>query len=356
MKIRVLLVDDSAIMRGLIDKALSKDGAIEIVGAAAHGSMAIELAEELKPDVIILDIEMPKMDGITALPGLLAASPKSKIIMASALTKENAEISITAMENGASDYIAKPSAKFGQDVETFYRELTAKVRVLGGFRARAEAARKEAPIAVEAPKPIALSDVPLPKADIRALAIASSTGGPHALMSVFQQIDGQLKHIPIFITQHMPPSFTPVLAEHLCKSANREVVEAQDGTTVAAGCAYVAPGDYHMVVANEAGKVTIHTNKDEPENFCRPSADPMFRSLSSVYGKHLLALVLTGMGQDGMEGSKTVVQNGGHVIAQDEATCVVYGMPKAVVENHLCQAVLPLPDIGRFLVQNIGGH
>ncbi len=373
MPIRVLLVDDSAVIRGLMNKALTQDPSIEIIGTAANGAMAISMVERDLPDIIILDIEMPVMDGITALPQLLKISPKTRIIMASTLTARNAEISLNALALGASDYLAKPSAKFGHDVEEFYRDLIGKIKALAADKVvptsfkTTTAAKPVAtppavapvmamPVKTPALPPVVKSTESLRSVGIKALAIASSTGGPQALMSVFEQIQGMLTDIPIFITQHMPPTFTAIMSDHLSKAGKRPTAEGKEGEIALAGHAYVAPGDYHMVMTQEQGKVMIHVNQDAQENFCRPAADPMLRSLSAIYGKQLLVLVLTGMGQDGMEGSKVVVRNGGHVIAQDEATCVVYGMPKAIAENQLCRAVLPLPEIGKFLIQNIGGR
>jgi len=361
--IRVLLVDDSAVIRGLMNKALIQDPAITVVGAAANGEMAISMAKELKPDIIILDIEMPVMDGITALPQLIQVC-RARIIMASTLTQRNAEISMKALSNGASDYLAKPSAKFGNEVDMFYRELTEKIKALGGVRTPTATPqisdippRTAAPVtASPAPAPVASSAQKLSDASIKAVAIASSTGGPQALLALFEQLKGGLGNVPIFITQHMPPTFTAILADHLSKAGNRKITEGKDGMEVMPGEGYVAPGDHHMVPELVNGKVIIRTNQGPQENFCRPAADPMLRSLSAIYGSQLLVAVLTGMGQDGMEGAKVVVRNGGHVIAQDEASCVVYGMPKAVVENQLCKAVLPLSEIGKFLIQNVGGR
>jgi two-component system chemotaxis response regulator CheB len=362
-QVRVLLVDDSAVIRGLMNKALTEDQHIAVIGTAANGEMAVNMAQQLQPDIVILDIEMPVMDGITALPGILKASPKTKIIMASTLTQRNAEISMTALTLGASDYLAKPSAKFGSEVEVFYRDLITKIKALSGYSFPAVvpvgivAAPAAAAVAANpVPTELKISDEPLASVGIKALAIASSTGGPQALLTLFEQLQGRLTNIPIFITQHMPPTFTAILADHISKAGKRTVTEAKDGDIAIPGHAYVAPGDYHMVMQQESGKTVIHTNQAPQENFCRPAADPMLRSLSAIYGKHLLVTVLTGMGQDGLEGAKLVVKNGGHVIAQDEASCVVYGMPKAVAENKLCRAVLPLPEIGRFLIQNIEGR
>lgn len=360
MTINVLLVDDSAVIRGLMAKALTADPEVAIAGTAANGVMAITMAKELKPNIIILDIEMPVMDGITALPELIKNSPSSKVIMASTLTLRNAAISMQALALGATDYLSKPSAKSGNEVDIFYRDLLSKVKALGGSQsAPASAAAPAVSHAPATADKMAINVTPggaLVPSGARALAIASSTGGPQALTNLFAQLKGKLQNIPIFITQHMPPTFTTILAEHIAKAGDRICVEAQDRMPVVAGQAYLAPGDYHMVAEKDAaGNVFLRINQDAPENFCRPAADPMLRSLSRVYGTHLAVAVLTGMGQDGMEGAKVVVQNGGGVVAQDEKSCVVYGMPKAVVENRLCKAVLPLSELGGYLIQQIDG-
>jgi len=363
--IKVLLVDDSAVIRGLMSKALSADPVIEIVGSAANGAMAIDMAKNLQPDVIILDIEMPVMDGITALPELLKLAPAPKVIMASTLTMRNANISIQALGLGAADYLAKPSAKFGNEVEDFYRDLISKVKALAASKASA-AAPVPTPVAAYTPTPIptkisapivlANSDMPLHVSGVRAIAIASSTGGPQALMALFESIKGHFLNIPIFITQHMPPNFTTILAEHLSKSSGRKCVESKTGEVVVGGGIYLAAGDFHMIPEKAAGgQIVLKNTQDEPENFCRPAADPMLRALSAIYGRQLAVVVLTGMGHDGMRGAKEVVAAGGSVIAQDEASCVVYGMPKAVVENKLCRAVLPLSEIGQYLIRQIEG-
>jgi two-component system chemotaxis response regulator CheB len=369
MSIRVLLVDDSAVIRGLMNQALTANPDIEIVGSASNGSHAILLARELGPDVIILDIEMPVMDGITALPELLKACPGVKIIMSSTLTARNASISLQALALGAADYLAKPSAKTGSnEVTEFYREMTSKVLALGGVQyspvqtgPRGVQTSATAPVARSATfQPAAVAPVIRMAAHellnpfgINALAVASSTGGPQALATLFTHIRGHLQHIPIFVTQHMPPNFTTLLADQLSRAGNRPCHEAKDGEEVRPGHIYVAPGDYHMTVTKSGQSVYIATNRNPQENFCRPAADPMLRSLSAIYGAHLVLVVLTGMGQDGMEGAKDVIRHGGSVIAQDEASCVVYGMPRAIVDNQLCKAVLPLGDIGAFLIRQI---
>jgi two-component system, chemotaxis family, protein-glutamate methylesterase/glutaminase len=360
--IRVLLVDDSAIIRGLINKAISTDSKISIVGSAMDGVTAIQNAKNLQPDVIILDIEMPNMDGITALPELLKVSPKSKIIMASTLTERNATISMQALSLGAADYLPKPTARETDNLQIFYRELINKIHALAPkttpAAAPVAATVTHAPTAaiLHNPYPKLQPGAPLNPMGITALAIASSTGGPQALTSLFTQLKGQLKNIPIFITQHMPPTFTTILADQLTKVGERPCHEAKEGDIALPGHTYLAPGDFHMVTEKKEGVgCVVHLNQNAPENYCRPAADPMLRSLSTVYGARLAVVVLTGMGQDGMEGAKVVNQNGGSVIAQDEASCVVYGMPKAVVDHNLCKSVMPLSEMGQFLIRQIDG-
>ncbi len=370
MPIKVLLVDDSAVIRGLVNNAISADPEIQVVGSAANGQMAVKMAGELLPDIIILDIEMPIMDGITALPEILKAAPNCKVIMASSLTERNAAISFKALSLGASDYLAKPTAKTSNDVVNFHRELVAKIKALGGSKATMSVA-KPPPIIIAPtitiqsnpaikPAPAMPLSQPMPlrvSGGIKAIAIASSTGGPQALMTVFEAMKGQQINVPIFITQHMPATFTTVLAQHISIASGRNCLEVKGGEVVTGGNIYLAQGDYHMTPEQIAGgQVVIKINQDAQENFCRPAADPMLRALSKIYGRQLLVVVLTGMGQDGMLGAKMVVENGGSVIAQDEASCVVYGMPKAIADHKLASAVLPLAEIGGYIIRQLGNR
>ncbi|MDX2112556.1 MAG: chemotaxis response regulator protein-glutamate methylesterase [Alphaproteobacteria bacterium] len=374
MPIRVLIVDDSAVIRGLMNKALAADSSIMVVGSASNGQMAISLAADLRPDVMVLDIEMPVMDGITALPEIIRVSPATKVIIASTLSLRNAEISMRALSLGATDYLPKPTARLGGEVDNFYRDLIAKVKALApspsGTAIQSQTAATlqfaatpaVASPAAAAPTParpvsMVVNSSPLHVTGVKALAIASSTGGPQALMKLFGDIKGRLTNIPIFITQHMPPTFTTILAGHITKAGGRECREAQEGMQAVPGEAYIAPGDYHLIPEKTAaGQVVLHTTQDAPENFCRPAADPMLRALSSIYGRQLVIVVLTGMGSDGAEGAKIAAANGASVIAQDEASCVVYGMPRAVAEAGICRAVLPLADIGAYLTREIEGR
>lgn len=366
-KIRVMLVDDSAVVRGMIQKALQAEPSIAVVATAIDGQMAIDMLKRNPADVIILDIEMPGMDGMTALPILLEVSPHTKIIMASTLTLRNAEISIRALQLGATDYLAKPSATERDSLAEFYRQLIEKIKALGGAAlAQTSPVTKLTPAAAPVASASAIASNGLSAATslsealrmvphAQAIAIASSTGGPQALLNVFTALKGKMGQVPIFITQHMPANFTKILAEHIRNAAGVDCHEGQHGEAVKPGVIYVAPGDYHMRVEGKGSSAVIKLDQNPPENFCRPSADPMLRSLAQVYGGKLFTVVLTGMGADGMKGAMDVVQVGGTVLAQNEATCVVYGMPKAVVDAKLAKMILPLNDIAPCIARAMGG-
>ena len=360
-KIRVMLVDDSAVVRGLMQRALGNDPEIEVVATAMDGQMALDMLARRPADIMILDVEMPGMDGITALPLLVKAAPQLKIIMSSTLTMRNAEISLKALSLGAADYLAKPTAKDPGEVEEFYRQMISKIHALAPAEFRNNPPTP-APVASVSATRSVISPVPAPAVAVRqstvpqpaaALAIASSTGGPQALLEVFRQFKGVALRAPIFITQHMPANFTTILAQHISNASGHDCHEAKDGEDVKAGTIYLAPGDYHMTAAREGSGVKLHLDKNPQENFCRPSADPMLRSLAKIYAGKLLVAVLTGLGADGARGASEAVTAGGTVIAQDESTSVVYGMPKAVAEAKLTSAVLPLNQIGPYLVKAV---
>ena len=355
--VRVMVVDDSAVIRGLISKALEADPAVKVMHSASNGQMAVEIATRSNIEVVVLDIEMPVMDGITALPKLLAAKPGLQVVMASTLTRKNADISLKALAAGAADYVAKPSSSELVSAEDFKRELTAKVKELGqAYRRKYPASATAAPTATRRNlAPVAPAGPPAPiklraEATIQPeiLAIGSSTGGPQALFKVLGGLGGKAD-LPILVTQHMPATFTAILAEHIAQASRVPTAEARDGEPVLSSRIYVAPGDIHMTVAIEDGKKVIRLIKSAPENFCRPAVDPMLRSVAAAYGARSMVLILTGMGSDGQKGSAAVVAAGGSVVAQDEATSVVWGMPGAVAKAGLCSAVLPLSEIAPYL-------
>ena len=358
-----MLVDDSAVVRGLFDRALSADASIEMVGSAGSAEIAMSMLKKTPADVILLDIEMPGMSGLEVLPQLLKISPDSRIIMSSTLTKQNAEVSVKAMELGASDVIAKPSTRDTGEVGDFYRNLISKIKALAPHKPSIPPRPPEAKTVGDAPagvKPAGPLDNPIQMPTkllrnvnsligMQALAIASSTGGPQALLSIFREFKGQALRVPIFITQHMPANFTSILADHISKASGIDCHEAVEDELVKPGVIYVAPGDYHMTAVKEADGIHLKLDQNPPENFCRPSADPMLRSLAKIYRERLLVAVLTGIGTDGARGAGEVIAAGGGVVAQDEATSVVYGMPKAVAEAKMTSAVMPLTSIAGFL-------
>jgi two-component system chemotaxis response regulator CheB len=358
-----MVVDDSAVIRGILSRLLDADPNVKVVSSASDGEMAVNALDRYYIEVVVLDIEMPRMDGLTALPKLIAKDPHIKVIMASTLTRKNAEISLKALAAGAADYIPKPSSSTEMRMgEGFTREFVEKVKALGQAR---RSKRSTRPVARPGQPPRPLAQPPQPairslysqpiklrpqRAPFRpkVLAIGSSTGGPQALLQVFQPLAGQIEW-PVLITQHMPATFTTILAEHIGRASGVKTAEAVDGEPIIAGRIYVAPGDFHMVVDQVRGGMVLRLERTPPENFCRPAVDPLMRSVARHYGAHALAIILTGMGQDGLKGCTGVVAAGGTVIAQDEQSSVVWGMPGAVATAGLCTAVLPLFKIAPHL-------
>jgi two-component system chemotaxis response regulator CheB len=333
---RVMVCDDSVVIRNAVARMLETDPQIRVIARAAHGQAALAELQRQPVDVVVLDIEMPVMDGLTALPLLLRADPTLRIIMASTLTTRGADIALRALRLGAADYLPKPSTAQIQD-DSFKRELIAKVRGLARLR-QAAAAR---PNAVQGPRPAAPALRAAGRQRPHLLAIGSSTGGPQALFTLIRAL-GQNIPVPVVLTQHMPKTFTPILAEHLHKLGAMPCAEAQHGETLAPGRLYLAPGDQHLCIEGTAGALRARLSAEPPENFCRPSVDPMLRSASAACGGRVLIVMLTGMGHDGLAGTREIIGAGGSALAQDEATSVVWGMPGAIAQAGLCHAVLPL--------------
>jgi two-component system chemotaxis response regulator CheB len=318
----------------------------------------------------VLDIEMPELDGISALPQLLAKKRDLVIIMASTLTRRNAEISFKALSLGAADYIPKPeSTREASAAETFHHDLIQKIRHLGA-RARRRASPAASPAAAPAPeraREVSVQPAAAPAAQLqlarrpfsmlapRVLLIGSSTGGPQALMTLVADIGPVIDRFPVLITQHMPPTFTTILAEHLARASRRPAHEAVDGEIVKPGRIYLAPGGRHMRVVRHGAETAIALDDGPPVNFCKPAVDPLFNSAIDVWQGGIMSVILTGMGSDGMRGGKDIVAAGGSVIAQDEATSVVWGMPGAAANAGICAAVLPLNQIAPKLVRLFSG-
>ncbi len=359
---RIMVADDSAVVRGLLTRALEGDPRMKVVASVADGQMAINALARHDVEVVVLDIEMPVMDGLTALPKLIEARPDIKVIVASTLTRRNAEISLRCLSLGAHDYIPKPSsARELNAAENFAHELLRKVAALGAA-ARGDTVQMRRPEEKAPPpatrreakrEPISLRTAPVRRP--KAIAIGSSTGGPQALFTLTKAIAPGLG-VPVFITQHMPPTFTAILAEHIARASGLPATEAVDGEPAKPGHLYVAPGDHHMTVRMTSTGAVIALNQDPPENYCRPSADPMLRSLADAYGADLLCVILTGMGQDGRRGGEKVIEAGGTIIAQDEASSVVWGMPGAVATAGMCTAVAPLDQLGAWVTRALAGQ
>lgn len=361
--LRIMVVDDSVVIRGLISRWVAAEPDMEIAGSLRTGREAVSQLDRVAPDVVVLDIEMPDLDGISALPLLLAKKRNLVVIMASTLTRQNAEISLHALSLGAADYIPKPeSTRQAGAADIFRRELVDKIRHLG-MRRRRLAAPSGPPLAPAldgreaAGRPLSGAPAlrPFSRQTPRVLLIGSSTGGPQALMSLAGEIGPVIDRVPILITQHMPPTFTTILAEHLARAGRCDAREAVDGEPVTAGRIYVAPGGRHMRVTRRGCGAVIAIDDGAPVNFCKPAVDPLFASAVDVWQGAILALVLTGMGADGVRGGREIVAAGGSVIAQDEASSVVWGMPGAVANAGLCSAILPLNQIGSKLVTLFAG-
>jgi len=366
-----MVVDDSVVIRGMISRWIGAEPDMEVIASLRTGLDAVNQLERANPDVAVLDIEMPELDGISALPKLLEKKRDLIIIMASTLTRRNAEISFKALSLGASDYIPKPeSTREASAAETFRHDLIQKIRHLGAKVRRTHAPAHVSPplapvhdrpreVSARAPMaPVAQSQLmrrPFSTLAPRVLLIGSSTGGPQALMSLVTELGPVIDRFPVLITQHMPPTFTTILAEHLARSSRRPAREAIDGEIVKTGQIYLAPGGLHMRVARHRADAVIALDNGPPINFCKPAVDPLFSSAIDVWKGGVLALVLTGMGSDGMRGGREIVAAGGSVIAQDEASSVVWGMPGAAANAGICAAILPLNQIAPKLVRVFSG-
>lgn len=412
-----MVVDDSAIIRGFLCRYLSEDPDIEVVTTANNGQIALQQLAANDIEVVVLDIEMPVMDGMTALPKMIDQVPDLRVVMASTLTRKNAEISLKALQMGAVDYVPKPETARSVNANIdFRRELVDKVKAwasrrrkkrgeelpknlqtgaaVGSSPASSARARSAAPgfvrpsrpsspgfvtpqsrstaarpTAVVSPRRTESSDEAVPTTVPRqeniklrtgsfrrpkVLVIGSSTGGPQALMKFFSQFTRK-PPVPVMITQHMPATFTAILADHLAQTTGWIAQEAREGMALAPGQIYVAPGGKHMEVSDDDSQIKIRLTDDPPENFCKPAVDPLFRSVTKVFGENVLAVVLTGMGHDGLKGARELTRAGGTVLAQDEASSVVWGMPGAVATAGLCTEVLPIDELGEATAKRVQG-
>jgi two-component system chemotaxis response regulator CheB len=386
--IRVMIVDDAIVVRGLLVRWIEAEAGLQVVASLRSAREAIEQVERTNPDVVILDVDMPDIDGITALPRLFEKKRDLVVIMSSTLTRRNAEVSLRALSLGAADYIPKPeTSREITSSMAFRRDLIEKIRALGARRRQRQSSARALPGAVpraapwtapavrpigepaggaelrhvSSPDTVPAADQaafklrPLPSVPPRVLLIGSSTGGPQALGDIVGGISGVIDLAPVLITQHMPPTFTTILAEILERSGGRPVHEAIEGEALRAGTIYIAPGGRHLRVVRRDGVPAVALDDGPQINFCKPAVDPMFSSAAEAWGGWNLAVVLTGMGSDGTRGAADIVAAGGSVIAQDEESSVVWGMPGSVAKAGLCCAVLPLDQIAAKLIQLFSG-
>lgn len=353
--IRVMVVDDAVVFRGLVTRWLGTEPDLRLVGSHRNGYEALANLSAADPDVVVLDIEMPELDGLATLPLLLARKPDLVVIIVSSLTRRNAEVGIRALTLGATDYVSKPetSREMVGSLE-FRRQLIEKIRALGARRTLRAGSHPAAATAAGG-RAASCRLRPYSLVPPQVLVIGSSTGGPQALQTMVRGLDPVLRRLPVLVTQHMPPTFTAILAEHLGRVARRPAHEAMHGESVSAGTLYVAPGGRHMSIERELGRIKIVLGDGPPVNFCRPAVDPLFETAATVFGAGTLGVLLTGMGADGKNGAARIAASGGSVIAQDEATSVVWGMPGAAAMAGHCSGVLPLEDIALQVVRLVTG-
>jgi two-component system chemotaxis response regulator CheB len=353
-RIRVLIADDAVVVRRMLGDILSSDPALEVAGAAANGRIALARIPQVNPDVVILDVEMPEMDGLETLRALRGTYPFLPVIMFSTLTQRGAATTLDALSLGANDYVTKPAnvGSAHQAIEQIRAELIPKIKMFCAKAAGLEFPQTSRPTPLAIPGAKRFAAPFRHAARVEAVAIGVSTGGPNALSELVPEFPADFS-VPIVIVQHMPPIFTKLLAERLAARAWIQVEEGAPGQAVKAGHAFLAPGNYHMIVQREEQTVRIQTNQDPAENSCRPAVDVLFRSVAETYGPGALGVVMTGMGQDGLRGSERIREAGGQVLVQDEGTSVVWGMPGFVANAGLADKVLPLQQLGSEIVRRV---
>lgn len=353
MNTRVLVVDDTSIFRRIISDALLGIPEVEVVGTASNGKLALARMAALQPDVVTLDIEMPEMNGIEALTAIRAAGHKASVIMLSSLTIKGGQMTVRALEAGAFDFITKPE---GRSQEENLAQLRDRLRPMIQTLARQREIRsllKPVTTSIAPVPPVALGNRMPRRAGSPIVLIGVSTGGPTALAQVLPALPSKIG-APIFIVQHMPPMFTEALAQRLQTKSAIKVKEAQDGETAQADCAYLAPGGKQMKLApGKNGEIVIRVTDDPPENACRPSVDYLFRSVALHFPGRAIAAILTGMGNDGTEGARMLKRGGSFTIAQDEASCVVFGMPREAILAGVIDTIVPLHKIADAIVRSL---
>jgi two-component system, chemotaxis family, protein-glutamate methylesterase/glutaminase len=354
-KVRILVVDDAVVFRRLVADELARDPALEVAGTAANGRIALAKMTQVNPDLVILDVEMPEMDGLATLAELRRTYPRLPVIMFSALTERGAEATLDALALGATDYFTKPTSAGGLDasLEVIREQLIPKIKALClGTQGDKHTQRG----GEKAPSPFSPTPHPFaslsPRGPVGVMAIGASTGGPNALAEVFTRLPADFP-VPVVIVQHMPPMFTRLLAERLSAQYPIRVQEGCSGGVLQPGQAWIAPGDHHMIVVRDGPQVRLLVHQDPPENSCRPAVDVLLRSVARAFGPNSLTVILTGMGQDGLRGCEAVREAGGQILAQDEATSVVWGMPGFVARAGLADRVLPLSLIADEILRRV---
>lgn len=361
-KIRILLVDDSAVIRRLLTDVLSNDPVLEIADTAANGRIALAKLASVKPDIVILDVEMPEMDGLETLTELRKRQPRLPVIMFSSITERGAAVTLEALGLGANDYVTKPSNTGNMSVslqrvrdelipriKTFCRQRPALIPAPP--RATPERAPAPKPLLKPAATPIAAA-APRLRQRVDILVIGVSTGGPNALAVLLPQLPAQFP-VPIVIVQHMPPIFTRLLAERLAAQSALTIAEGAAGDVLRPGQVWLAPGGSHMALERQGTQVRLRLNQDAPENSCRPAVDVLFRSVAETYRGNTLAVILTGMGNDGLKGCEAIRKAGGQILVQDEASSVVWGMPGFVAKAGLADAQIALPHLAGEILARV---
>lgn len=352
-KIRVLVVDDAVVIRKMVSDVIASDPLLELAGTAANGKIALAKIPQINPDLVTLDVEMPEMNGLDTVSAIRKIYPKLPIIMFSTLTQRGAETTIEALARGANDYVTKPAnvGSVTEAIQSLREQLLPKIKLFcqGVVSPTPSVVKPQ----IQLNQPSVAKVTPSIPSKVQIVAIGVSTGGPNALAVVLPQIPKDFS-VPIVIVQHMPPLFTKLLAERLSSQSQIQVVEANQGDIVRPGMAYIAPGNYHMVLYRSGTNVIIGLNQGPPENSCRPAVDVTFRSVVDLYGSGTLGIILTGMGQDGLRGCEKIRAAHGQIITQDEQTSVVWGMPGFVTRAGLADKVLPLSDIASEIIRRSG--
>ncbi|MCC6136619.1 MAG: chemotaxis response regulator protein-glutamate methylesterase [Candidatus Contendobacter sp.] len=358
-KIRILLVDDSAVIRRLLTDVLSSDPALEIADTAANGRIALAKLASLKPDIVILDVEMPEMDGLETLTELRKRQPRLPVIMFSSITERGAAVTLEALGLGANDYVTKPSntGNMNLSLQRVRDELIPRIKTFCRHRP-APVLTPVAPERMPAPKPppkpesAPIMVAPRLRQRVDILVIGVSTGGPNALTVLLPQLPAQFP-APILIVQHMPPIFTRLLAERLSAQSALPIVEGAAGDVLHPGQVWLAPGGSHMALERQGTQVRLRLNQDAPENSCRPAVNVLFRSVAETYRGNTLAVILTGMGNDGLKGCEAIRKAGGQILVQDEASSVVWGMPGFVAKAGLADAQIALPHLAGEILARV---